>query len=282
MTDVFTFDSLRLYADEFSSTQQHRLSVANRIGSLPGEPPETLRQHVELLQQAEHELALAMRRCFRRVAPEVHRWTTDTVGLGEHLMARLLGTIGDPVHAQPYAWFDDKPDAHTCGPTCGRGRHLVALVPFDRTPRQLLAFAGHGDPADRRRAGMHQDDALRLGNPRAKFLTHLLAESCMKKPGTHLLAVPNPETTAAEKSASEDLTTDGGSAVATRAVPGSVRRRSPYRDTYDQARAKYAERDWTDGHRHNAALRYVGREILIDLWRVQSGLPPRWKPEDGL
>jgi hypothetical protein len=43
-----------------------------------------------------------------------------------------------------------------------------------------------------------------------------------------------------------------------------------YRDTYDAARAKYAERpDWTPGHQHAAAIRLVGKTILKDLWRVR-------------
>lgn len=39
-----------------------------------------------------------------------------------------------------------------------------------------------------------------------------------------------------------------------------------YRPVYDAAREQYAERDWTDGHRHQAALRRVAKEILRDLW----------------
>lgn len=59
--------------------------------------------------------------------------------------------------------------------------------------------------------------------------------------------------------------------------------RSPYRDVYDTARAKYADRvhdtdcpqclkdgvpggPWRPGHQHAAALRLVGKTILKDLW----------------
>jgi hypothetical protein len=41
---------------------------------------------------------------------------------------------------------------------------------------------------------------------------------------------------------------------------------SPYRAVYDAARAQYLERDTTDGHKHNMALRRVAKEILKDLW----------------
>lgn len=42
--------------------------------------------------------------------------------------------------------------------------------------------------------------------------------------------------------------------------------RSPFRPAYDAARAAWADRDTTDGHKHNHALRIVGKEILKDLW----------------
>lgn len=42
---------------------------------------------------------------------------------------------------------------------------------------------------------------------------------------------------------------------------------SPYRKVYDAARASWAERDTSDGHKHNHALRRVAKEILKDLWR---------------
>lgn len=41
---------------------------------------------------------------------------------------------------------------------------------------------------------------------------------------------------------------------------------SPYRPFYDAGRAKYADRDWSDLHKHNAALRLVAKAILRDLW----------------
>lgn len=46
-----------------------------------------------------------------------------------------------------------------------------------------------------------------------------------------------------------------------------TQRRSPYRVVYDNARAAWVERDTTDLHKHNHALRLVAKEILKDLWR---------------
>lgn len=41
---------------------------------------------------------------------------------------------------------------------------------------------------------------------------------------------------------------------------------SPYRPIYDRERAKWAERDTTDLHKHNHALAVVAKAILRDLW----------------
>jgi hypothetical protein len=41
---------------------------------------------------------------------------------------------------------------------------------------------------------------------------------------------------------------------------------SPYRAVYDQARAAWAARETTDLHKHNHALRLVGKAVLRDLW----------------
>ena len=42
---------------------------------------------------------------------------------------------------------------------------------------------------------------------------------------------------------------------------------SPYRPVYDAARLAWAERETSELHKHNHALRLVAKEILKDLWR---------------
>lgn len=42
---------------------------------------------------------------------------------------------------------------------------------------------------------------------------------------------------------------------------------SPYRAVYDAERAKWADRDTSDAHKHAHALRVVGKRVLLDLWR---------------
>jgi hypothetical protein len=109
---------------------------------------------------------------------------------------------------------------------------LVADPPFERSVSQLWSYCGHGDPTRRRRKGMTADDAAAMGNPALKTAVWQIAVACTKQVGT------------------------------------ARSRRSPYRDVYDVARLTYADRDWTDAHRHAAALRKVGKEILRDLWKV--------------
>jgi hypothetical protein len=52
-------------------------------------------------------------------------------------------------------------------------------------------------------------------------------------------------------------------------------RESPYRAVYDRERTKWADRDVSDGHRHNHALRVVGKEILKDLFNEARALDQR-------
>jgi hypothetical protein len=94
-----------------------------------------------------------------------------------------------------------------------------------------------------------------LGDPVAKSLVHLLAESCVKQVGTETKAP------------------------------------SPYRLVYNDSRARYEGKlheeecppcgppgkpappgsPWSAKHQHMASLRLVGKAILMDLWREAGG-----------
>lgn len=135
----------------------------------------------------------------------------------------------------------------------GAGEKLVArliAVIGDPTEREnvakLWAYCGHGDPQRKRAKGMGQAELFKMGNPHAKKRVYLLAAQFVK----------------------------------------TVNPRSPYRDVYEQARERYADRlhespcvrcgpsghpapagsPWTLAHQHAAALRYVGKQFLKDLW----------------
>jgi len=245
--DAFPYDeeawlTLRILGDTHNDLMTTRIGIGHRINRAAVNV-DVLVGTLDLMQMAEDEAWKQLRSTFRRVAPEVAAWVKDTPGLGERLVARLLGTIGHPIVAHPYRWMDEAPDGHQCDPDRCGARHLVAFEPFLRSASQLRQFCGVGSP-DRRVKGMTQEQALRLGNPRAKSLVHLVAEGTMKSAGGETKA-------------------------------GQVRRRSPYRDIYDEGRLRYEDReDWSKGRKHNASLRLVKKAFLLDLWLVAQGKAP--------
>lgn len=223
---------LRVMAEQYWDLQKTRIALINRA-TRGGIDPAVIADTIDAAAAAEHLAALAMRRTYRRVVPPpIITWQKDTAGIGEHLLARLLGVIGHPIHTTRYAWAGT-----------GTNRQLYVVGNFDRRVSDLWSYCGHGDPTRKRRKGMTAEEAFAMGAPAAKMLVRLIAEGCMKC------------------------------------------RTSPYRDVYDQARDKYAERThttecpqckgssqpgdpWRDGHQHVAALRLVGKHILKDLWEV--------------
>lgn len=271
------FDTLRVFAECLADAMDHRIAMDNRLRS--GTVPADIVAEVKAdLTHTEKQLRRGMVAAFRRAAPEVADWTRDTVGLGEETMARLIGAIGHPVIARPHHWEGE-----------GKKRQLVADEPFLRSVSQLWSYCGHGDPTRRKRKGMSADDAMALGSPHAKKLVYLLSVACMKcagseerPPTTFRIAEPmavaslvDPLDPTGHRSDDTHRPCAGGSPLENAdATKGSTpvrasRRRSPYRDTYDQRRAHTAERDdWTDGHKHADALRIVGKHILRDLWIV--------------
>lgn len=135
----------------------------------------------------------------------------------------------------------------------GAGEKLVARLicavgdPADRqNVAKLWAYCGHGDPSRSRMIPKNatQSELMKRGNPTAKKRTYLLAAQFRRTPS------------------------------------------SPYRMVYDDARERYAGRkhesvcvrcgpaghpakpgsEWSLAHQDAAALRYVGKMFLRDLW----------------
>lgn len=243
---------LRIFAEMFHDAQEHRIANVNRA-LRGGVDPSLYADVIKLYEATEHQVELAMWRCYRRVVPrELVAWQKEERGVGEHLLARFLGHLGDPYVATPAFWSTDPPENHICDPLrCGDGakRHLVQGEPFVRSISQLWSYCGHGDPTRKPVKGMSADDAMAMGNPTCKMLLHLLAESAMKQ----------------------------------KAVPGK------YRLVYEDARVKYDGRThavecrrcgpsgkpaqvgsiWSGAHQHAAALRLIGKEMLRDMWLIR-------------
>jgi len=284
---------LRVMADSLADAMDHRIALTNRLRSGQTDPGITA-DIVANLDNTERLLRKSMVKAFRRASPELSQWARDTVGIGEETVARLLGRIGHPVIAQPYHWEGE-----------GDSRTLVADPPFERTVSQLWSYCGHGDPARRRRKGMTAEEAFGLGSPDAKKLVYLLSVATMKCAGsttTPPTAIPGPtpipeppsvdplDPSGHETIDTQSLSAGGSTSPQPIVIPqptdlaagdgtvdarqvtqptGVARRRSPYRDVYDQRRAHTAERDdWTDGHKNADALRIVGKHILRDMWIV--------------
>ena len=243
---------LRVLAENFADFSKAAVSIGNRVSHTAD--PEPFAPQMESIRAAADTWALALRRAYRRVAsPQIRAWQQEHPGLGEHLVARLLGHLGHPVHAEPHHWEGD-----------GAKRHLVADATFDRRVSDLWQYAGHGDPARKRAKGMTKEEAFGLGSPNLKMIVHLLSESAVRaraysvkdatNPKEYVRVVRTPPPRYAEVYDLRRLTTamrmHGGSCVrcgpsGKPALPGSP---------------------WSKAHQHADALRIVGKEILRDLW----------------
>jgi len=228
---------LRLWAEMFDDAQKARIAQTNRA-ERGGVDPDIYEPHLERIRIAEHQCGLSMRRTYRRVVPApIVAWQKASNGIGEHLLARLLGQIGDPVWATPHHWEGT-----------GAARVLVTDPPFQRTVGQLWQYCGHG-ASSRKTKGMSAADLAAMGNPSTKMILHLLAEACMKtRSSPYRLVYEEQRTATTDKTHTVECVRCGPSGKP--AAEGSP---------------------WSLGHQHAHALRIVGKEILRDLWIVGGG-----------
>jgi len=170
-------------------------------------------------------------------------------GVGAPTVARLLGEIGHPVIAFPMHWEENdnyveggKEDKKFLVPTVQPDGEIF----FERMVSQLWSYCGLGDPTRKHRKGETQEEALAAGSKFTKSLVWNLAQPCLKRTG-------EPDKN------------------------GVVKARSPYKNTYDDARAHYDLREGQPCekckgepcrpiHRHNMAVRKVMKTMLRDLW----------------
>lgn len=155
--------ALRIYAEVFEDAQKARIAFDNKVsaGNIDADFTAHVRDHLERVEKV---AAKCMRGELRRVAPACYQWTKQTRGVGDHLIAHLLGVIGHPVIARPHHWEGT-----------GSDRVLIADPPFLRNVAKLWAYCGHGDATRKRRTGMSAGEAAAMGNPRAKVVVHQLA-----------------------------------------------------------------------------------------------------------
>lgn len=202
ITYLYTeYTELKLAAKMYDVCQKSRIAKAGMLRSA-GIDSTFLGPIMDMEEDVEKRYARALKVAFRTSVPrEIIEWQKASGGVGEHLLARLLGVIGSPYVAFPRYWREGKPGEE-------HKRVLYAGDPFIRRVSDLWSYCGHGDPSRKMHRGMTQREAMGLGSPEAKMLVHLLAESCMK----------------------QQRKNDEGEPVST----------SPYRDVYDAGRYKYA------------------------------------------
>jgi hypothetical protein len=141
--------------------------MSNRKGARHSDVPDDI---IEQAKQLERAYLKAVRSVYRSTVPEnIKEWQESVPGIGDLLIAELIGIIGDPRVAEPRFYVQQ-----------GDKTVLATGEPYIRNVRQLYGYVGHGDPERRRRRGMTAEDAKAAGDPIAKRTVHLLAEACVK------------------------------------------------------------------------------------------------------
>lgn len=131
---------LRLAAELFHRAQVERIAVGNTIrraeqgGNLP---VEWMQHHAEALADTEEQAKKTMKAIYRRVVPEsIQEWQARENGIGEHMLARLLGVTGNPLIAYPHHWEGTGrivcswPTSRTCGWSASCGSTAVTVPPL--------------------------------------------------------------------------------------------------------------------------------------------------------
>lgn len=209
------------------------------------ENPQLLSWMVEAIAPVEQEKKQVERELVQewKLQP-LYEWQQGIMGLGEHSCALTVALMGgDPYVAYPLRRVGPKKQSR-----------WVEEEPYVRTLGQLRAYCGYGDPERKRTTDMSQPDLLRLGKPILKARLRLIAENLLKA------------------------------------------KSDPYADYYYQSRELYkdavhespcrgrgtcgldAGTPWRPGHQHAAALRYVVKRFLHDIYEQAQELheADRW------
>lgn len=263
MAEVDPYLELRVMAESLADMQNTRIRVGNRSGAYMRETAKSnvgptdhtaMESFKKVFDNAEEITRKELVAAYRRVVPpRVQSWVRDTPGLGEATMARLLGVVGNPRVATPKHWEATGKPAKTKVDTevravTERAKVLVSDDSYDRTVSQLWSYCGVGDASRKKVRGMSQEEAFKLGNPKAKMLAWLIATSCIKNSkGPYRKVYDEARKRYTNRVHASECIRCGPSGKP--AQPGSP---------------------WNLGHQHAAAIRKVAKEVLKDLW-VMAG-----------
>ena len=225
--------ALTIYADALDDLERSRIATQNRVRALVQvKGMDGTKEHarmqgiVDALALLEHQSALLLQGAMRK--HPLGEWVKNTNGIGLKQGARLLAAIGDPYwHVR-----EDRP----------------------RTVSELWAYCGYHVVQPLRDTHNNSDGVVPSDG----------AGPGHKKSGTHRpLAGVAPSR---RKGQQANWNTTARMRAFLVAESCMKQRESPYRAVYDAGRAKYAECDISDGHKHARALRLVAKAVLRDLW----------------
>lgn len=271
MTADVAYLDLRIMAEMYEDHQKSRIAQANRVGSSTVTRWDGYEEYIQSLRALEEKLSRALVQEYKQtVPPGVLQWQEATLGIGGHMLARLLGHLGHPRIAVPKSWVDNAGVADgEMGTEENPKKALVDGEPFERTVGQLWQYCGHGRAA-RRSKGMTQEEAFALGNPACKMLVHLIAEAVVKAQvrktddnGGRCALGDLGEFYLAEKAKYQARTHSGP-------CPGGYVSAGPGKVVFAKCKVDghYAEAGdpYSAGHVNLIALRHLGKEILKGLW----------------
>jgi len=207
--------SIKTLGNLLDDLERVRIMNSNRISALDrdfGASLPALDLVQEHLAAVEHEAELEIKRVWRR--HPLRKWAADYPGVGEKLIARLIAEIGDP---------GERPN-----------------------PAKLWAYCGLGDPARKRKQGMTQEEAFKLGNPKAKKLCWLIGESFVK----------------VNRGPGRERYDEARLRYADRVHSTACVRCGP------SGKPALAGSPWSLKHQHEAAKRYAVKMFLKELWIV--------------
>lgn len=248
---------LKAAAANYQDAHHNTTRISNRLKALEerGLYDPALDSQLQTAAVSRDESAKILRKLYKAVAPPaIVKFQIESVGLGDLLMAQLVGVVGD-FKLYTEAWWETTAEAVETGATVLAHNHDDETGPEKRVlvigetktcgVREIWSYCGHGDVTRKRKRGADQATQFAAGSPLAKTLVHEMADFALRQNG-----VPDKN--------------------------GKARPKCPYYDHYLARKALTTEQrpDWTQKRRNNDAIRLVGKAILKDIWRVQHGQEP--------
>jgi hypothetical protein len=245
---------LRTAARNYQDSHHHVTRLSNRLSALAREglTDPALQVQLQVAKTAREESSKILRGIYDSTAPSaLIKFQQETAGIGDVLMAQLIGEVGD-FRTYTAAWWAPDP--------AGKEKRVLETADEETSVgvREIWAFCGHGDATRRRGKGGTQEEMLAAGSPAAKTVAHMMADFAVRLNG-----VPDKN--------------------------GRARSKTPYYDLYIKSKTDIKARhdDWTPLHCDNHGKRVVAKAMLKDMWRVQHGQDPAygeqtpWKPRES-